>query len=110
MNIVFACHEIGGRKFCFSVPEAMVQHISKGTILYVETMKGPALAYAASAPISGPGAEDLAKESGAYFPLKEVISFVPFAAQEQIEDAAIEGFKKRLHDILTVHEPIELPF
>ena len=106
MTIIYACHEIGGQQFCFSVPDSMAWYISKGTILYVDTMRGPRLAYATTGTISGPGAEDIAKASGAYFPLREVISFVPAEAREQIAADATLDLRKRVRDVIAD----DLPF
>lgn len=76
MNIIFARHDGCQKDFCWQVPDNLKDYISKGDILLVNTMRGLDIATATTGVVSGDGAMDIASSSGAYFPLKSVVSFV----------------------------------
>jgi hypothetical protein len=101
MNIIFAKHGVNEpREFCFSVPDNMVGDIQKGMMLYVETMHGNTVAYATTGVISGAGAEDVALQRGAYFPLKSVLSFWPTAVSDALIAQITWTVKKAVLDAL----------
>lgn len=75
VNIVFAKHDGVNKKFCWSVPDGLVDKIKKGDILLVDTVRGVQIAIATSGVISGEGASDVAQQAGAIC-LKSVISAV----------------------------------
>lgn len=83
MNIIFAKHS-GSKEYVFSVPDNMAHRIKKGDILLVDTMRGDSIAIATTGVISGAGAIDIAKRSGAYQPLKRVITYANEAMQNWI--------------------------
>ena len=75
MKIIFAKHDGCGNKFCFELPENMKPQ--KNDILLVDTMYGPKIAVAVTSAISGTDEEmrEVATVSGAYLPLKKVITY-----------------------------------
>jgi hypothetical protein len=72
MNIVFVQH-FTGPEYAFAVPEELVPYVRKGVLAVVETMRGVDVGEVKTDIISGPGALDVAKQRGAYEPLKNVI-------------------------------------
>ena len=103
MNIVFAKHGMIGPAYCFEVPDQMVKHIKVGTELYVDTMQGASMATATTGVVTGDGAEDVARQNGAYFPLKQVLSFLNKDMIRYVENSLM----RRIRDVLTVEE---IPF
>lgn len=76
MNIIFAKHDGSPKPYAFSVPDSIKAYIEKGMEVLVETMHGTQMAQTTTGVICGDGALDVAKQNGAYEPLKPVISFV----------------------------------
>ena len=77
MNIVFVKHKDDqNRQFCFAVSERLAPFVHKGVELLCNTRYGAQAAVAQTGVISGEGAEDLAKQNGATFPLRDVIGLV----------------------------------
>lgn len=75
LNVVFVKHG-GSKEYCFEVPNDLVPYIKSGTTVLVNTKRGLDVGEATTGVISGPGARDVAKKNGAYFPLAKVISFL----------------------------------
>lgn len=111
MNIIFAKHDCCEKDFCFEVPSEMVKYISKGDILFVDTVRGHDIATAVSGVISGDGAIDIALKSGAYEPIKKVISFVNKQMGQYIANRTSNQIIEiiRANTIKSVIDP-ELPF
>lgn len=76
MNVIFAKHDCCEKEYCWEVPDEFKDYIVKGDFLLVNTIKGIDIATASTGIITGNGAIDVAEKSGAYFPLRKVISFV----------------------------------
>lgn len=94
MNIVFAKHG-NSKPFCFSVPDCMVQYIQKDMDVYVDTMHGPTMAKTTTGVISGAGAEDIAVQSGAYIPLKPVLSFLNLDMKHYVQNEIIQSIRRQ---------------
>lgn len=75
MNIIFAKHD-NEKECCFEVMKQHIRYIRKGDFLLVEINGNTEVVKATTNVISGLGAKDIAEKSGAYFPLRRVISFV----------------------------------
>lgn len=107
MNIIYAKHDGCDKEFCWQVPDSMVQYIHKGDILLVDTYRGLDIATAITGVVSGDGTKDIAEKSGAYFPLRSVISFV---------DSRLKSYVTNLvsHDMIKIlkeyNSDIVLPF
>jgi hypothetical protein len=109
LNIIFAKHDCCDKEFCFEVPDSMAKYIVKGDILLVDTLKGITLATATSSVVAGNGAEDVALKSGAYLPLKRVISFADQKMQTYIKNQTIASAINLLNKEMTNCD-LELPF
>nr|DAE43353.1 MAG TPA: hypothetical protein [Caudoviricetes sp.] len=83
MNIIFAKHDNGNKEFVFEVPQGL--NPTRGDILWVETMRGNAIAKATSGLIESPSNYEIAEKFGAYFPLKKVRAFANKEMQEYCE-------------------------
>lgn len=77
MNIVFAKHAHHQKQFAFSVPDNLVPYVTKDMDVVVETKSGLKLARTVTGIFSGDGAEDVAKQNGAYLPIKPVVCVLP---------------------------------
>lgn len=96
MNIIFAKHDDKGKEFCFELTDEQVKYVKKGNLLLVKTCRGNVAATATTDVISGSGAKDVADKSGAYFPLKKVISFIDDNLKEYIYNIIEESVTKKL--------------
>lgn len=92
MNIVFAKHG-NSKPFCFVVPDTMVRYIQKDMDVCVDTMHGATMAKTTTGVISGDGAMDIARQSGAYFPLKAVISFLNLEMKRCVQNEVIKAIR-----------------
>ena len=73
MNIVMVKHNGDNRQYCFEVPDGLVSKIKNGSRLLCATRRGQQPAIAQAGVISGDGAEDIARQNGAKFPLAKIV-------------------------------------
>lgn len=76
MNIIFCKHPNKSHQFAFTVPDNLVPYITKDMDVLVETKKGLQMARTVTGIFSGDGAMDVAKQNGAYEPIKPVVSIM----------------------------------
>lgn len=95
MNIVFVKYD-KPKEYCFVVPEELVPYIKKGMKVLTETMYGLDVGTTTTGVITGEGARDLAINSGAYFPLKPVVSFL----DDLLADVVRKEVKDKIHILM----------
>lgn len=75
MNIVFVKHHENDQKtYCFSVASQYAKTLKKGDLVLCQTRRGIQPGILATGVISGDGAVDIARNHGATFPLKKILS------------------------------------
>jgi hypothetical protein len=96
MNIIFAKHDGSPKTYAFEVPDCMTAYVHKGMDILVDTLHGPAMATTTTGVISGEGALDVALQSGAYEPIKPVLSFMNDMMRRHVEMHALMDIQRTL--------------
>ena len=73
-----------GKEYCFEVPEQFKDLIKEGVRVLCDTARGRLTGVVTIPTMSGPGAEEMARRAGAYFPLKQIVGVKVFMAVEDI--------------------------
>ena len=110
MKFIFSKHDGCDKKFIFEVPANM--NPVKNDILWVETIKGATVAVATSSTMSceDDGVEYIAKQLGAYMPLKKVKTYANRGLQIYVENRIYREIEAFCHDRQKTIQERELPF